>query len=475
MGDPKGFVKIPRLESGYRPVEERVNDYSEVEKHLPDDARRMQASRCMDCGVPFCHWACPVSNIMPEWQDRLYRGDWKGAYYMLQETNNFPEFTGRVCPAPCEASCVLAIGHDAVTIRQNELAVIEKAFQLGYVVPRPPAQRTGKKVSVIGSGPAGLACADLLNRAGHTVTMFEQSDSVGGYLRYGIPDFKLNKYIIDRRVNILVEEGVTIRTGVTVGKDIPTADLIKDFDAQCIAIGAREPRDLQIPGRELGGIHLALEFLTQQNRIVQGEKIHESDLILAYDKNVAVIGGGDTGADCVGTANRQGARCVTQIELLPKPPAHRTGGEPWPLWPRVLKTSSSHEEGCERMWNVSSKKFNGKDGRVRSISAVTVEWKAGKDGGMIMSEITDTEFTLEADLVLIAMGFLHPVHGGLVKDLDLELNPLGNIRVDENFMTSVKGVFAAGDSSRGASLVVHAINEGREAAAAIDRYLARNA
>ena len=472
MGDPKGFLKIPRLESGYRPVEERINDYSEVEKHLPDDARRMQASRCMNCGVPFCHWACPVSNIMPEWQDSIFRGDWKRAYEKLQETNNFPEFTGRVCPAPCEASCVLAINSDAVTIRQNELAVIEKAFQLGYVVPRPPARRTGKTVAVIGGGPAGLACADLLNRAGHTVTIFERSDGVGGYLRYGIPDFKLNKYVIDRRVNILLQEGVIIKTGVTVGKDVPAADLKKDFDALCVTIGAREPRDLTIPGRKLKGIHLALEYLTQQNCIVQDMKIPESDMILAYDKNVVVIGGGDTGSDCVGTANRQGARCVHQLELLPKPPEHRTESEPWPLWPKVLKISSSHEEGCERMWNVSTKNFNGDGGRVKSISAVSVEWSSGANGSMTMTEKAGSEFVLDADLVLIAMGFVHPVHTGPVKDLGLELNQRGNVKIDGNYMTSVSGVFAAGDSSRGASLVVHAINEGREEAAAIDRYLA---
>ena len=472
MGDPKGFLKIPRLESGYRPVEERINDYSEVEKHLPDDARRMQASRCMNCGVPFCHWACPVSNIMPEWQDSIFRGDWKSAYEKLQETNNFPEFTGRVCPAPCEASCVLAINSDAVTIRQNELAVIEKAFQLGYVVPRPPARRTGKTVAVIGGGPAGLACADLLNRAGHTVTIFERSDGVGGYLRYGIPDFKLNKYVIDRRVNILLQEGVIIKTGVTVGKDVPAADLQKDFDALCVTIGAREPRDLTIPGRKLKGIHLALEYLTQQNCIVQDMKIPESDMILAYDKNVVVIGGGDTGSDCVGTANRQGARCVHQLELLPKPPEHRSESEPWPLWPKVLKISSSHEEGCERMWNMSTKNFNGDGGRVKSISAVSVEWSSGANGSMTMTEKAGSEFVLDADLVLIAMGFVHPVHTGPVKDLGLELNQRGNVKIDGNYMTSVSGVFAAGDSSRGASLVVHAINEGREAAAAIDRYLA---
>lgn len=471
MGDPRGFIKVKRQEAGYRPVEERVNDFSEVEKHLPDDAHRMQASRCMDCGIPFCHWACPVSNIMPEFQDRLYRGDWKGAYDILQETNNFPEFTGRVCPALCEASCVLSIGDDAVTIRQNELAVIEKAFALGLVKPQPPAQRTGKTVAVIGGGPAGLACADLLNKAGHTVTLFESADGVGGYLRYGIPNFKLNKYVIDRRVNLLVEEGLIIKTGITVGKDIPVSRLRREFDALCIAIGAREVRDLSIEGRNLKGIHLALEYLTQQNRVVKGDTIPENELIRAYDKNVVVIGGGDTGADCVGTANRQGAKCVIQLELLPKPSEHRTGCEPWPLWPKLLKTSSSHEEGCQRLWNVSTKRFIGEQGRVKKLTAVNLEWTEKEDGRQVMAEVPGSEFELEADLVLIAMGFVHLVHAGLVQDLALELDALGNIKIDQNCMTSVNGIFSAGDSSRGASLVVYAIADGRQAAEGINKYL----
>lgn len=462
---------MKRQEAGYRPVEERVNDYSEVEKHLPDDARRMQASRCMDCGTPFCHWACPVSNIMPEFQDRLYRGDWKGAYDILQETNNFPEFTGRVCPALCEASCVLGIGDDAVTIRQNELAVIEKAFALGLVTPQPPAVRTGKTVAVIGGGPAGLAAADWLNKAGHTVTIFESADGVGGYLRYGIPNFKLNKYIIERRVNLLVEEGLIIKTGVTVGKDVPASKLRKEFDAICICIGAREARDLPIEGRNLKGIHLALTYLTQQNRVLKGDTLPEDELIRAYDKNVVVIGGGDTGADCVGTANRQGAKCVIQLELLPKPAEHRTSREPWPLWPKLLKTSSSHEEGCQRLWNVSTKRFAGEQGWLRKLTAVNVEWTEKEDGRQVMTEVSGSDFELDADLVLIAMGFVHPVHKGLVQDLALELDARGNIKIDPDCMTSVKGVFSAGDSSRGASLVVYAIADGRKAAEGINQYL----
>ncbi|MBN2160804.1 MAG: glutamate synthase subunit beta [Spirochaetes bacterium] len=471
MGDPKGFITTKRMEAGYRPVEERVNDYSEVEKQLPDEVRRAQASRCMDCGVPFCHWACPVDNIMPEWQDMLFRGEWKAAYDILQETNNFPEFTGRVCPALCEASCVLSIGDDAVTIRQNELAVIEKAFALGLVKPNPPANRTGKKVAVIGGGPAGLACADMLNRKGHSVTIFESADGVGGYLRYGIPDFKLNKNIIDRRVDLLMKEGIIIKTGVTAGGDVPTEEIRKNFEAVCVAIGARVPRDLPVEGRQLKGIHFALDYLVQQNRVVRGDLIPDREIIRAYDKNVVVIGGGDTGADCVGTANRQGARSITQLELLPKPPEHRADREPWPLWPKVLKTSSSHEEGCERLWNISTKQFIGEGGAVKKLLAARIEWNAASDGREVMTEIPGSDFELQADLVLIAMGFTHPLHTGLVADLGLGLDSRGNIKIDENRMTTVDGIFSAGDSSRGASLVVHAIQDGRMAAAGIDRYL----
>jgi len=470
MGNPRGFLEIDREESGYRPVEERLHDYSEVEKQLPDERRRQQAARCMDCGVPFCHWACPLENSMPEWQEMLYRGDWKAAYDILQDTDNFPEFTGRVCPALCEASCVLAVNGDAVTIRQNELAVIEKAFSEGYVQPRPPERRTGKRVAVIGSGPAGLACADMLNRFGHTVTLYEAADSVGGYLRFGIPDFKLEKSIIDRRVNILREEGLIIRTGVRVGTDCSAADVRKENDAICIAIGAREPRDLPAEGRDLTGIHFALEYLVQQNRIVRGDSIPEAALIKAFDKDVVVIGGGDTGADCVGSLNRQGARSVVQLEILPQPPERRSGDEPWPLWPKILRHSSSHEEGCERMWSVLVKRFSGTDGAVTGLSAASVAWES-EDGKMIMREIAGSSFDLKADLVILAMGFIHVVHEGLVADLGVDLDSRGNIATDENCMAGVEGVFAAGDSVRGASLVVLAIQQGRETARAIDRYL----
>ncbi len=471
MGDPKGFLNTKRRESGYRPVEERINDHSEVEKLLPEEQRKMQASRCMDCGVPFCHWGCPVENLMPEWQDNIYKGEWREAYDILQETNNFPDFTGRVCPAPCEASCVLSINDEPVTIRQNELAVIERAFQEGYVKASTPARRSGKKVAVIGGGPAGLACADILNRAGHSVVLYEGEDSIGGYLRFGIPDFKLDKSVIDRRLDVMETEGVVFKTDTWVGKDINITDLKKEFDAVCVTIGARKARNLSIPGRGLNGIHFAMDYLAQENRIVRGDEISEDDLITAYNKNVLVIGGGDTGSDCVGSANRRGALSITQVEIMSQPPKQRTEKEPWPLWPRLLKTSSSHEEGCNRIWNVLTKEFMGENGRVKKVSAVKVNWLADENGKMNMEEIPGTEFDIEADLVLLAMGFEHVVHEGMVSDLGLGLDARGNIQIDENCMTTVDGVFAAGDASRGASLVVWAIHDGRKAAEAIDHYL----
>ena len=472
MGDPTGFLKNNRKVSGYRPVEQRINDYSEVELQLSEDERKLQASRCMDCGVPFCHWSCPVSNIMPEWQDRIFKGEWKEAWELLQETNNFPEFTGRVCPALCEASCVLALNDEAVTIRQNELAVIEKAFELGLVKANPPKTRSGKKVAVIGGGPAGLAAADQLNKAGHMVTLFEGTDRVGGYLRYGIPDFKLEKSFIDRRLDIMKEEGVVFKTNSYVGRDVKINDIMKEYDAVCITIGAREARDLPIEGRELSGIHQALDYLTQQNKTCAGDKVCQDSLIAALDKNVLVIGGGDTGSDCVGTANRQGARKVTQIELLPMPSKTRTDSEPWPLWPRLHKTSSSHEEGCERLWCISSKKFIGENGKVKKVLACKVEW-VNENGRFNMKEVPGSEFEIEADLVLLAMGFVHVVQKDFVNELGLKLDARGNIDTGADFKTSVDKVFAAGDANRGASLVVYAISEGRGAANAINEFLSK--
>jgi len=472
MGNPRGFLEVQRKEAGYRPAKERVKDFNEVETRLSDAERKEQASRCMECGVPFCHWACPVSNVMPEWQDAVYHGEWQEAYDLLQSTNNFPEFTGRVCPALCEAGCVLGIDGQAVTIRQNELAVIEKAFESGYVISREPKTRSGKKVAVIGGGPAGLAAADSLNRAGHNVTLFESEDKVGGYLRFGIPDFKLEKKIIDRRVDIMVREGVEIKVNCLVGTDIAIAEIEKDYDAVCLAIGAREPRDLPVEGRMLKGVHFALDYLVQQNKIIKGDKFDVADLIDAKGKNVLVIGGGDTGSDCVGTANRQGAKTVTQIEIMPKPSEDRTDEFPWPLFPKLLKSSSSHLEGCNRDWNLATKRFIGNEnGEVSAALIASVDWSQDETGKWAMSERSGSESEIEADLVLLAMGFLHPIHDGLMADLNIEKDNRGNINVDENYMSSRDGIFAAGDAQRGASLVVWGIKDGQEAAKAIDKYL----
>jgi len=474
MGDPTGFMKIHRKENNLRPVDLRIMDYAEIEELLPAKERRLQASRCMDCGIPFCHWGCPVSNLIPEWQDKLFNGDMKAAFQLLQKTNNFPEFTGRICPAPCEGSCVLSINSDSVTIRANELDIIENAFALGYVTPNPPKIRTGKRIAVIGSGPAGLACADDLNKLGHTAVLYEAQNAVGGYLRYGIPDFKLDKSVIDRRVEILQLEGLLIETNVLVGEDIPAVELLDEFDAVCITIGARRPRDLDIEGRDLAGIHFAVDYLSQQNKAVRGEYISPSERIVATNKHVMVIGGGDTGSDCVGTANRQGARSITQLEILPKPPEIRTAGNRWPFWPNIYKTSSSHKEGCQRHFNVSTQRFSGKNGEVQSLHTTRVVWNEDDKGGYQMSVIPDSEKEYKADLVLLAMGFLHVETDHLVSDLGLELNERGNLKLNENYMTNIEGVFAAGDSKRGASLVVWAIHEGKQVAKSIHAFLKKS-
>jgi glutamate synthase (NADPH/NADH) small chain len=472
MGNPKAFLSIPRKEAGYRPVLERISDFGEVEQTLNSEDRMLQASRCMDCGVPFCHWGCPVGNIMPEWQDALYKGKWQEAYNILNTTMNFPEFTGRVCPALCEKSCVLKINESPVTIRENEAAVAERAFQEGYVVPKIPKKRTGKKVAVIGSGPSGLAVADVLNRKGHSVTVFEKDESAGGLLRFGIPDFKLNKEVIDRRLNVMKIEGVEFKTGMTAGKDVETDRLLIDYDAVCIAIGAGRPRDLPIEGRQLKGIHFALELLQQQNRIVAGAG-PESGRLTAKGKNVLVIGGGDTGSDCVGTSVRHRAALVTQIEIMPKPQETYCPDTPWPLWPNVLRTSSSHLEGCERRWNLASKRFIGdSDGNVTGVEVVHVEWTKSPDGRPIMKETDKTEI-LKADMVLLSMGFVHPVHEGLLDLLNVKYDGRGNVATTTPYSTSVDKVFVAGDAMTGASLVVRAIDSGRKAAAAIDDYLNR--
>jgi glutamate synthase (NADPH) small chain len=470
MGNPRGFMEVQRKLSGNRPINERVDDYGEVEQILNDEDRRLQASRCMDCGIPFCHWACPVGSKIPEWQDALYRGDYNLASDILHSTNSFPEFTGRVCPAPCEKSCVLAIHNEAVTIRENEAATVEKAFALGFIQPVPPKKRTGKKVAVIGSGPSGLSVADQLNKKGHNVTVFERDDAVGGLLRYGIPDFKLNKKVIDRRIRIFENEGIEFKTNTAVGEDVKGTDLYKEFDAVVLAIGAMQPRDLPVEGRDLKGVHFAMEFLKQQNKVNRGETFSPEERISANGRKVMVIGGGDTGSDCVGTANRQRASKVTQIEIMPKPPVSRTLDNPWPYWPNVMKVSTSHEEGCERMWSLSTRRFIGKNGQLNGVEVVEVEWMQD-NGRWVMEEKEDTLRVIDVDLVFLSMGFVHPIHNGLVEELGLDLDQRGNVKIDGEFATSKEGVFAAGDAANGASLVVTAISKGREAAIHIHEYL----
>ena len=472
MGDPKGFLKVKKKVSAYRPVCERVKDYREVILPRSKKESEEQSSRCMDCGIPFCHWGCPVGNYIPEWNDLAYNGRWERAFELLDATNNLPEITGRVCPAPCEYSCVLGINDDPVTIRENELAIIEYAFKKGFIRPRPPKKRTGKKIAVIGSGPAGMACAAQLNKAGHRVTVFERDEEIGGIMRYGIPDFKLDKSIIERRVGILKKEGIVFKAGVDVGKDYTVSKLKKEFDATALTGGSREPRDLKMEGRELKGIHFAMDYLCQSNRKLEGKKFSASGLIDAKGKKVVVIGGGDTGADCVGTAHRQGASCVVQIELLEKPPECRTEEQPWPKYPMLLKSSTSHQEGGDRHWSVATKRFIGEGGLIKKLSCIKLEFKKETANACpIMKEVPGSNFEIEADLVILAIGFVHPEHKGLLESLALEFDKRGNVKTDETFMTSKRGVFAAGDMHRGQSLIVWAISEGRKTAHHIDKYL----
>jgi len=470
MGDITGFLKIKRKEAGNRLINERICDYSEVEQVLNSEDRMLQASRCMDCGIPFCHWSCPVDNLIPEWNDLLFKGEWKAAFERLNTTNNFPEVTGRICPASCEHACVLNIGQEPVTIRENEVAIVERAFAEGYIKPSPPAKRTGKNVAVIGSGPAGLAAADMLNKAGHIVTIFEKDEKAGGLLRFGIPDFKLSKAVIDRRIDLIINEGVKVHTGITIGKDIPAGEIVSQFDAVCIAIGSGHPRDLKVEGRELKGINFAMDFLSNQNRINAGLPHSSESHINAEGKRVIVIGGGDTGSDCVGTAIRQKAASITQIEILSRPPIYRTPDNPWPYYGRTLKTSTSHEEGCERIWNLSTLRFTGSDGIVKGVMVEDVKWEMS-DGKYIMQSVPETMRIIEADLVLLALGFIHPVTEGLVAELKLELDNRNNIRTDTSLSTNIEKVFATGDAVTGASLVVNAIASGRKAAEEIDRFL----
>lgn len=473
MGDPRGFLKIKRRAMAYRPVAERLSDFYDVAVPKTEEKTKEQASRCMDCGTPFCNWGCPLGNIIPEWNDAIHKNNWVHAFTLLNATNNLPEITGRVCPAPCEYACVLGINDDPVTIRDNEHAIIERAFKDGLIKAAPPISRSGKKVAVIGSGPAGLSAAMQLNRQGHLVTVYEATDRAGGFLRYGIPDFKLEKNIIDRRVKMMQEEGITFKVKTRIGYDIAAEKLVAENDAVCIAAGARACRDLKIEGRELQGVYQAVDYLEQSNRRVAGDKIPNDKLIDAKDKSVLVIGGGDTGADCVGTANRQGAKNVIQVEILPMPSKKRPPDQPWPKYPHIFKTSTSHEEGVERKWSVTAKKFIGEKGKLAKTICMNtcLDTSSGKP---VFKEVEGTDFELKTEMVVLAMGFTGPVKEGLVDQLGLKLDGRGNIERDADGKTSAEKVFAAGDAARGPSLIVWAINEGRRAAEGINRYLSAN-
>ncbi len=466
MGKVTGFLEFERLHEAAEQPQERLKHWREFTHHLTDEAAGIQGARCMDCGTPFCMSGCPVNNIIPDWNDLVFKQDWLRALDTLHSTNNFPEFTGRVCPAPCEAACTLNINNDPVGIKSIEHAIIDKGWESGWVKPQPAATRTGKRVAVIGSGPAGLACAQQLGRVGHDVVVFEKTDRIGGLLRYGIPDFKMEKHLIDRRVEQMRAEGVEFCVNQDVGSSaMPAQKLLGEFDAIVMAGGAEKPRDLPVPGRELDGIHFAMEFLPQQNKIVAGDKVPGQ--ILATGKHVVVIGGGDTGSDCVGTSNRHGAAAVTQFELLPQPPEQENKPLVWPYWPVKLRTSSSHEEGCQRDWAVATKRFEGKDGKLEKLVAARVEWRDGQ-----MREIPGSEFSIKADLVLLAMGFLGPLQNGLLEQLGVAKDNRSNVKADtEKYQTSVNKVFAAGDMRRGQSLVVWAIREGRQCARAVDEFL----
>lgn len=472
MGDTRGFLKVKRQKMQYRPVCERIQDYKDVFIKRSDKHSVEQASRCMDCGTPFCHWGCPVANLIPEWNDLVFGKKWEAAYQILQSTNNLPEITGRICPALCEFSCVLGINDEPVSIRENELSIIEHAYENNFVKPNYSYRKTGKKVAVIGSGPAGLACADQLSKAGHEVVVFEKDAKIGGILRFGIPDFKLEKWVLDRRLDIMRKQGVNFSTGINIGLDYKISKLNKEFDAACLCCGSRVPRDLNIDGRNLKGIYFAMDYLVWANKINSGEKIDKEQVINAKGKKVVIIGGGDTGADCIGVAHRQGAKCIVQIELLSRPSECRTDDYPWPFYPLIFKTSTSHEEGGERHWSVLTKRFVGENSYVKKIVCSKVEfYKKDEKSCPVIKELPGTEFEIEADLVILAIGFLHPQKEGLLKDLDLMLDSRGNIKTDESYMTSKCGIFAAGDTRRGQSLIVWAISEGRRTAHFVDKFL----
>jgi glutamate synthase (NADPH/NADH) small chain len=473
MGKPTGFMEFPRELPAKRSVKERKNDYKEFILAYAPEKLNQQAARCMDCGIPFCHHGCPLGNIIPEFNDAVYNKQWQEAYDILSSTNNFPEFTGRICPAPCETSCVLGINQPAVAIEEIEKHIIEIAFEKGFVKAKKPNIKTAKKVAVIGSGPAGLAVAAQLNYAGHSVTVFERDDAPGGLLRYGIPDFKLEKWVLDRRLKLMEEEGVVFKCNANIGANIPINDILREFHAIVMAGGSTIPRDLNIPGRDLKGVYFAMDFLTRQNRKISNRTANGPE-ILANNKHVVVIGGGDTGSDCVGTANRHGAKSITQYELLPKPPHDRTAFMPWPTYPMVLKTSSSHEEGCDRDWAVATKEFIGDgNGNLRALRTVRLEWKFSDDEKALQfTEVPGSEKEVPCDLVLLAMGFVHPQHEGLINELEIELDNRGNVRATEkDYQTNIGKIFVAGDMRRGQSLVVWAISEGRECARKVDEFL----
>ena len=473
MAKPTGFLEFTRELPHKRPPSERVNDYKEFVERYTDEKLNQQAARCMDCGIPFCHHGCPLGNVIPEFNDAVYRKSWKEAYDILTSTNNFPEFTGRICPAPCETSCVLGINQPAITIEEIEKHIIEIAFDHGFVKPKKPNIRTGKKIAIVGSGPAGMAAAAQLNYAGHSVTVFERDDMPGGLLRYGIPDFKLEKWVVDRRIKLMEDEGIVFRCNANVGVDISINDLLREFHAIVLAGGSTIPRDLTIPGRDLKGIYFAMDFLKQQNKRVSLKEIAEED-VFATNKNVVVIGGGDTGSDCVGTSNRHKANSVTQFELLPKPPDSRTAFMPWPTYPMVMKTTSSHEEGAHRHWAIATKEFIGdENGNLKALKIVDLEWKFTDDNRPAkFVEVEGSETEISCELALLAMGFVHPQHTGLLEQLEIELDERGNVRASEkNYHTNIAKIFTAGDMRRGQSLVVWAISEGRECARKVDEYL----